>query len=70
MPSILQPEHEDRWLSEVPLSAGDLKEILSPFPAENMSMYPVSSLVNSPYADDECIIKPMNTLKLTEDTNA
>jgi putative SOS response-associated peptidase YedK len=70
MPSILQPEHEDRWLSEVPLSAGDLKEILSPFPAENMSMYPVSTLVNSPYSDDDCIIKPMNTLKLTEDTNA
>jgi putative SOS response-associated peptidase YedK len=70
MPSILQPEHEDRWLSKVPLSAVDLKEILSPFPAENMSMYPVSPLVNSPDADDERIIKPMNTLKLTEDTNA
>jgi len=70
MPSILLPEHEECWLSKTPLNARDLKEILSPFPAENMSMYPVSPLVNSPDADDERIIKPMNTLKLTEDTNA
>jgi putative SOS response-associated peptidase YedK len=70
MPSILLPENENCWLSKTLLSAGDLKEILAPFPAENMSMYPVSPLVNSPDADDERIIKPMNTLKLTEDNNA
>jgi putative SOS response-associated peptidase YedK len=70
MPSILLPEHEDRWLSKVPLNAGDLKDILAPFPAEDMSMYPVSPLVNTPDADDERIIHPMNTLKLNEDINA
>ena len=70
MPSILLPENEDRWLSKTPLSAGDLKEILTPFPAEDMSMYPVSPLVNTPDADDERIIHPMNTLKLNEDNNA
>ena len=61
MPSILLPENEDRWLSKTPLSAGDLKEILTPFPAENMSMYPVSPLVNTPVTDDERIIRPMNS---------
>jgi putative SOS response-associated peptidase YedK len=61
MPSILLPENEDRWLSKIPLSAGDLKEILTPFPAENMSMYPVSPLVNTPVTDDERIIRPMNS---------
>jgi putative SOS response-associated peptidase YedK len=70
MPSILLPEHEDRWLSKIPLDAEARNEILAPFPAENMSMYPVSPLVNSPDADDERIIMPMNTLKLPEDTNA
>jgi putative SOS response-associated peptidase YedK len=62
MPSILLPEHEDRWLSKTPLNAEALKEILAPFPAENMSMYPISSLVNTPDVDDERIIRPLNSL--------
>jgi putative SOS response-associated peptidase YedK len=70
MPSILKPEHEDRWLSKTQLNAEALNEILAPFPAENMSMFPVSPRVNSPDADDERIIRPVNTLKLTEDTDA
>ena len=70
MPSMFLPENEDRWLSKTPLSTGDLKEILAPFPAENMSVYPVSPLFNTPDADDERIIHPKNTLKLNEDNNA
>jgi len=62
MPSILLPEHEDRWLSKTPLNAEALNEILAPFPAENMSMYPISSLVNNPDVDDERIIRPLNSL--------
>jgi len=65
MPSILLPEHEDRWLSKTPLNAEALNEILAPFPAENMSMYPISSLVNTPDVDDERIIRPLNSLKDT-----
>jgi putative SOS response-associated peptidase YedK len=74
MPSILMPESEDRWLSKTPLNAGDLKEILAPFPAGRMSMYPVSSLVNTPDVDDERVIRPLNTFsstpELNEDNNA
>lgn len=62
MPSILLPGYEDRWLSGTPLNTTDLKEILAPFPAGEMSVYPVSSLVSSPDADDERVIRPMNTL--------
>jgi putative SOS response-associated peptidase YedK len=62
MPSILSAENEDRWLSTTPLSAQDLKEILAPFPAGDMSIYPVSPLVNSPVTDDERIIRPLNSL--------
>jgi len=58
MPSILSRENEDRWLSKTPLSSGDLKEILTPFPAEYLVMYPVSPLVNGPVADDERVIRP------------
>jgi len=61
MPSILLRENEDRWLSKTPLSAGDLKEILTPFPAEDMSIYPVSPLVNTPVADDERVIRLMDS---------
>ncbi len=65
MPSVLLPAHEDRWLSKTPLNAGDLKEILTPFPAEDMAVYPVSPLVNTPDADDERIIRPLNSLTST-----
>jgi putative SOS response-associated peptidase YedK len=61
MPSILLRENEDRWLSKSPLSARDLKEILTPFPSEFLSMYPVSPLVNAPVTDDERVIRPMDS---------
>jgi len=62
MPSILSPEHEERWLSDTPMSNEDLKEILVPYPAADMEVYPVSPLINTPDNDDERIIRPMNTL--------
>jgi putative SOS response-associated peptidase YedK len=62
MPSILLPDLEDRWLSKNPLDETDLKELLVPFPPEDISMYPVSSLVNSPDADDKRVIRPMISL--------
>jgi putative SOS response-associated peptidase YedK len=65
MPSVLLPGHEDRWLSKTLLNTGDLKELLAPFPAENMEVYPVSPLVNTPDADDERIIRPLNSLTNT-----
>jgi putative SOS response-associated peptidase YedK len=61
MPSILSTDHEDLWRSKTSLSAMDLKEILTPYPAENLSMYPVSPLVNRPDSDDERVIQPMNS---------
>lgn len=60
MPSILSGKNEGHWLSKTPLSSGDLKEILTPIPAELLSMYPVSPLVNTPVADDERVIQPLD----------
>jgi putative SOS response-associated peptidase YedK len=61
MPAILSRENEDRWLSKNAMSAMDLKEILTPFPAENLSMFPVSQLANTPDTDDERVIQPMDS---------
>jgi putative SOS response-associated peptidase YedK len=61
MPSILSREHEDLWLSKTSLSAMDLKEILTPYPAENLSMHHVSPLVNTTDTDDERVIQPMDS---------
>jgi putative SOS response-associated peptidase YedK len=64
MPAVLLPGYEDRWLSKAPPDTSDLKDILAPYPAEKMEMYPVSSLVNSPKTDDERVIRPINTLSI------
>ncbi len=52
MPAILRPADYDRWLSEDP----DPKELLAPFPADNMVMWPISTRVNSPTNDDERLL--------------
>jgi hypothetical protein len=40
MPVILAEEHHAKWLREE--ENGDLKELLKPFPAERMKMWPIS----------------------------
>ncbi|MDI6769188.1 MAG: SOS response-associated peptidase [Anaerolineales bacterium] len=56
MPVILPPETYARWLEPSPRQPADLQGLLSPYPSEEMSVYPVSTLVNSPANDrPECI---------------
>jgi putative SOS response-associated peptidase YedK len=57
MPVILPEEHHARWLGEV--ENGDLKELLKPFPADQMKMWPIGSRVNSPKNDDADIFTPI-----------
>lgn len=59
MPVILNREDEVRWLSKDPPSLEDMKEILRPYPSDDMDAYPVSSRVNSPVVDDERLIQPL-----------
>ena len=54
MPVILPQEYYDAWLSG---EAG--KEILVPFPADKMTIWPISPRVNSPKNDDEGILEPV-----------
>lgn len=49
MPAILHREDYDRWLGCEP----DPHDVLRPFPAEPLRMWPISARVNSPTNDDE-----------------
>ena len=55
MPAILRPEDERRWLDE-DSEATPWRDVLGPFPADQMTAYPVSRLVNSPANDTPAVI--------------
>jgi putative SOS response-associated peptidase YedK len=52
MPVILPPETHERWLSG---EAG--KEVLRPFPAEEMTIRPVSTRINKPENNDPKLLQ-------------
>jgi len=56
MPVILAPETYDRWLADVEPDPGDL---LVPFPAGLMRMWPISTRVNKPENDDADVLTPL-----------
>jgi putative SOS response-associated peptidase YedK len=55
MPLILAPANYTRWLSAEP----DPGDLMRPFPAEPMRMWPISTRVNKPENDDPSIIEPV-----------
>lgn len=59
MPVIMPPELHDLWLS-AESRAVDLKEILMPFPASEMTSHAVSRDVNSTKSDGEQLLKPVD----------
>jgi putative SOS response-associated peptidase YedK len=54
MPVIIPPEAFDRWLSSV---EPDPRDLLVPFPADLMRLWPVSARVNSPANDDPGLLE-------------
>jgi putative SOS response-associated peptidase YedK len=58
MPVILPEECHAKWLGEV--KDGDLKELLKPYPADRMKMWPIGPRVNSPKNDDAELIEPLS----------
>lgn len=56
MPVILHRDEEQTWLQSD--NTNELKKMLTPFEADKMELYPVSSLVNSPRNDSPEIIQP------------
>jgi putative SOS response-associated peptidase YedK len=55
MPAILPPEGYTRWLSDEP----DPRDLMRPFPARLMRIWPISTRVNKPENDDPSIIEPI-----------
>jgi putative SOS response-associated peptidase YedK len=68
MPAILLPEVQAAWLNRR-TDRAELLSMLVPFPASNMTTYPVSSSVNSPEVDTPTLLnrvdaEPGQTLSL------
>jgi putative SOS response-associated peptidase YedK len=55
MPLILAPSDYSRSLSDEP----NPHDLMRPFPAEPMRMWPISTRVNKPESDDPSIIEPI-----------
>jgi len=58
MPVILSPRDYAEWLDASPRAPESLILLLKPFPADEMSAYPVSTLVNSPANDRAELVVP------------
>ena len=59
MPVIIDPESYARWLGESPIDAAELKAMLKPFPAEALTMWPVSPRMNKPDVDEPSVLVPV-----------
>jgi putative SOS response-associated peptidase YedK len=60
MPAILEPKSYDRWLGLEP----DPRELLITYPSEPMTMWPISTRVNSPENDDQLLLEKVDESKL------
>jgi putative SOS response-associated peptidase YedK len=55
MPLIIAPGDYGRWLGDEP----NLYDLMRPFPAEPMQIWPISTRVNKPENDDPSIVEPI-----------
>jgi putative SOS response-associated peptidase YedK len=63
MPVILYPGDYDLWLDPEVQQPDLLQPLLRPYPARDMSAYPVSRLVNSPGNDTPRCIEPLSDIE-------
>ena len=59
MPVILNPADYSQWLDPAPRNPDSLFPLIKPYPAEEMTAYPVSTLVNKPANDRAELIAPL-----------
>jgi putative SOS response-associated peptidase YedK len=60
MPFILSPDTEKKWLDSSHKHIEDLKEIIAPFPTDQMKSAQVSQAVNNPRNDSPDLIKAVD----------
>jgi len=58
MPVILHPRDYAKWLNPAPQTPENLQPLIKPFPADDMSAYPVSTLVNKTTNDKPELVVP------------
>lgn len=58
MPVIIHPRDYGKWLDASPQTPENLLPLIKPFPADNMSAHPVSTLVNKPANDSPELVVP------------
>jgi putative SOS response-associated peptidase YedK len=58
MPVILPPSMYDVWLDPAEQEREKLQPLLVPYPADEMWMYPVSTLVNNPRNENPACVEP------------
>jgi len=61
MPVILPPADWKPWLDPDYSDTGELKSLLRPYPSEEMSAWPVSTLVNNPRYDAPTCIEAVES---------
>jgi len=60
MPVILSPASYDQWLDLSFQQVEPLKALLRPYPSEELTAYPVSTLVNNPRHDASQCLEPVS----------
>jgi putative SOS response-associated peptidase YedK len=60
MPVILNKQGRYKWLDSDLKDTSELKEMLIPYPSEEMEAYEISTFVNSPKNNSEECIDPSN----------
>ena len=59
MPVVLGPQVWPEWLGEEPADPARLKVLLAPYPAEEMTCWPVSTRVGNVKNNDPSLIEPV-----------
>jgi putative SOS response-associated peptidase YedK len=59
MPVILKPDVWPIWLGEEAADAADLKSLLAPYPADEMTCWPVSAAVGNVRNNNPALIEPV-----------
>jgi putative SOS response-associated peptidase YedK len=60
MPVILSPADFDIWLDPLAQHPGEVQHLMRPYPAAEISYYPVSTHVNNPRNEDPLCIEPLS----------
>ena len=59
MPVILREEQWPKWLGEVPAHEQEIKDMMRPYPAEDMTLWPVDKRVGNVRNNDADLLTPV-----------